>query len=403
MTRSAGFHRDVASAIVHVWRLRQQATGYDVSPERATADGFEVRHLQAGEPGLITWSPSVDGSRPQLATVADMTAAIGRCYDVLTLPGKAAKQQDATGNRLALWVIAVGDLGGVARHVLDATRAGIPGWRITVLCPEGQLAERLRAQGSAVLTAPISPQDPLVGGISAVRHTVRTLRPAVVHSHLAYSDFLAAAATVGLPTRLVTTEHGIAGDDLVYHGSRWRSRVMATAHAVRLRRFDALIAVAGATLDAVRGKWHPPRGLRTVVIPNGVDAPGTSPEVVPGRFHVISLSRLAPEKGLDDLLEAFALVHGRHPEARLTLAGEGPMRAELESRIAKLDLQTAVTMPGYLDAGSLLPEADVLAQLSVWENCSYTLLDAVIHDLAIVATAVGGNRDLKAVSFRPIP
>ena len=64
----------------------------------------------------------------------------------------AGAEPEGGGMRLgrALWVVPVADLGGVARHVLDVARVGIPGWQVTVLCPDGPLAERLRAQGSAV-------------------------------------------------------------------------------------------------------------------------------------------------------------------------------------------------------------------------------------------------------------
>jgi len=395
--RSPEFHRDVADAIVRVWRLRQQAFGYDVDPDESpVGEHVAMRVPRAGEPGLITWAPSPDGSRPRLSTVAEMTASIARCYDLLVPRADIAEYDAAPTEPIALWVVAVGDLGGVARHVLDATRVGIPGWRIFVLCPEGPLAERLRAQGAAALTAPISPADSLADGLSAVRHAVRTLRPAVVHSHLAYSDFLVVGATTGMPTKLVSTEHGIAGNDLVYHGTRWKSRVMELAHSARLRRFDALIAVSQATLDAVRRKWHPQHGLRTVVIPNGVDAPATLPDPVAGRFHVISLSRLSPEKGLFDLLEAFKLVYDEHPEARLTMAGQGPLRTELEARVSDLALQHVVTLPGHVEAEELLAESDILVQLSTWENCSYTLLDAFNHALGVTATPVGGNYELCA-------
>ena len=58
-------------------------------------------------------------------------------------------------------------------------------------------------------------------------------KPAIVHSHLAYADVIAAAVnslkmrrlanrSLTVPT-LITTEHGIAGDDAVYHGTSWRS------------------------------------------------------------------------------------------------------------------------------------------------------------------------------------
>ena len=78
----------------------------------------------------------------------------------------------------------------------------------------------------------------------------------MVHSHLSYADLVAAAA---VPRRvaLVTTEHGIAADDRVYHGSAAKSAVMARAHTLRLRRFDAVIAVSNATKRAMADKWHP--------------------------------------------------------------------------------------------------------------------------------------------------
>jgi glycosyltransferase involved in cell wall biosynthesis len=393
--RSPEFHREVADAIIRVWRRRQQFYGYDISPDDSPFTPLRTRAITPEEPGILTWAPNLNGPASRLSTVTEMTEAIGRAYNALTHANltlaDAASDESSRGERLVLWVVAVGDLGGVARHVLDATRARVPGWRIVVLCPEGRLADRLRGQGSAVLTEPISPADSLAGGVTAVRHAERALRPAVVHSHLAYSDFLAADATIGLPAQLVTTEHGIAGNDLVYHGTRFRSHVMELAHAARLRRFDALIAVSQATLDTVRAKWHPPRHFRTVVIPNGVDRVGDALAPPAGRFHVVSLSRLAPEKGLDDLLEAFALVHGAYPEARLTLAGDGPLRADLSQRVTDLNLTEMVSVPGYADAGALLRQADILGQLSTWENCSYTLLDSLAYSLGIVATAVGGT------------
>ncbi len=42
----------------------------------------------------------------------------------------------------------------------------------------------------------------------------------------------------------------------------------------------------------------------------------------------------------------------------------------------------------------MLDAADVLVQLSVWENCSYSLLDALVHGVGAVATPVGGNPEI---------
>ena len=237
----------------------------------------------------------------------------------------------------ALWVVPVSDLAGVARHVRDVTEVGIPGYRVVVLCPPGPLADALRADGAAVTTGPVGPADGLRASVSAVRRAVRALDPAVVHSHLSWADVVAAVATVGHRSALVTTEHGIADDDLVYHGTRWRARTTALAHTARLRRTDAVIAVSEATARAVRAKWHPSSSTPVRLVRNGVDVLPSPPRRAPG-LHVASIARLAPEKRLDHLVRAFAVLHADHPDARLTVAGDGPERAALAGLAARLGL-----------------------------------------------------------------
>ena len=293
----------------------------------------------------------------------------------------------------ALWVVPVAELAGVGRHVLDVATAGVPGWRVIVLCPEGPLAEALKRRGHAVLTGPVGPEAGLRESAREVRRVVSTLRPAIVHSHLAFADLAVSIASMGLPVRVVSTEHGIARDDLVYHGTRWRSRLREMAHAARLRRADALIAVTESTAEAIRDKWHPPAGLPVHVVLNGVDRLDDRQSPQAG-VHILSLARFAPEKRLEDLVCAFALLADEEAEARLTLAGAGPLEGQIRSLVADLRLEDRVSMPGFVAAETLLSTGHVLAQLSRWENCSYSLLDAQVHGLGVVATAVGGNPEL---------
>ena len=293
----------------------------------------------------------------------------------------------------ALWVVPVGTVAGVGRHVLDVAEVGVPGHRLVVLCPPGPLADRLRTLGTAVTTAPVGPEHGIRESVAAVSHAVGALRPAVTHSHLSWADVVTAVATVGRPTALVTTEHGIADDDLVYHGTRVRARLKALAHTARLRRADAVIAVADATARSVHAKWHPSRSTPVRVIRNGVDRRPEHVSRAPG-LHVCSIARLAPEKRIDHLLRSFALLREEHPEARLTLAGTGPEDVALRGLAADLGLGAAATFVGHVDPAPLLADADVLVQLSVWENCSYSLLDAIVHGLGAVASPVGGNPEI---------
>ena len=291
-----------------------------------------------------------------------------------------------TGRPTTVWAVPVSDLGGVARHVLDTVRTGIPGWRLVVLCPPGPLADAVRAAGGAVTEMPFGPGHGVPASIRSLRRTVDLLRPAVVHSHLSYADIVAAAAGLRA-VALVTTEHGIAADDRVYHGYGATSALMARVHERRLRRFSGVIAVSEATREAMHAKWHPRQDVR--VIANGVDPLPDAPGPEAG-LRILSLARLAPEKRLADLVAAFALVAAEHPEASLTLAGSGPLETELRRQVADLGLGHRVSLPGYLDAGDALARTDVLALLSVFENCPYAVLDGLVHGAGCVAAPVGG-------------
>ena len=292
----------------------------------------------------------------------------------------------------ALWAIPVSDLAGVARHALDVARTGIPGWRVVFLTPPGDLPRELREAGAEVVEGAFGPAHGLRASAATLREVVRRERPAVVHSHLAYADIVAALVVRG--PRLVTTEHGIARDDVVYHRSTAKGRMMALAHTARLRRFDAAIAVSRATADAMAQKWRP--RIPVTVIPNGLDPVGV-PTRGPG-LRILSLARLSPEKRLSALVDGFAELHRSHPEAHLTLAGTGPEEAALRAQVARLGLADTVTLPGFVDPDAAMAEHDVLAMMSVWENCSYALLDAAAHGMGVVASPVGGNPEILPAS-----
>ena len=58
---------------------------------------------------------------------------------------------------IALWVVPVAEIGGVARHVLDVARTGLPRTRMMVLCPPGALAEELTQLGVPVRAESFGP------------------------------------------------------------------------------------------------------------------------------------------------------------------------------------------------------------------------------------------------------
>lgn len=302
-----------------------------------------------------------------------------------------------TRRRTALWVIPVADLGGVARHVIDVTTAGIPGWHVIVLAPPGDLIDRLRALGVAAIEGRIGPEHGTATSVQTLRTVTGRLRPDIVHSHLAHADVVNALASVGPrgPARL-STEHGISGLESLYQSSDAHARAMLLAHRARLRRFDSVIAVSESTAEQITERWLPPRRLPIHTIANGIDPSPERRTETRDRsgLRLVSISRLSAEKRVDRAITAFAELHRHHPDARFTIAGTGPDHDALAALITGLGLEGAAELIGFGDPADLLPESDVLIQLSAWENCSYTLLDALRADVGVVATPVGGNPEL---------
>ena len=290
--------------------------------------------------------------------------------------------------RRALWVTPVSNLAGVSRHVLDAVREGIPGYTVTVAAPKGDLLDELQRMDVPHREVPLD-QSP-AQAVKLLRATIQEARPAVVHSHLAKADFLTAAATVGLPCKVVSTEHGIAADAQLYNRGKSKATIRRALHHLRSRRFDALIAVSESTKREMLRAWKPTTPIDVIL--NGVDRPRTTKNEPGARF--LSLARLAPEKRIPAALKAFAAVSRELQDATMTIAGDGPDRDALVQLAGSLGIAHKVEFPGYVDANGALSSHDVLVQLSAWENASYSILDAVVHGLGVVATPVGGNPEI---------
>ena len=112
-----------------------------------------------------------------------------------------------------------------------------------------------------------------------------------------------------------------------------------------------------------------------------------------GRPMVLAVARLAPQKGLDTLIAAAARWRGRRPEPVLVIAGTGPLAGDLAAQARDLGV-TARFLGRRDDVGDLLAVADVFALPSRWEGQPLVLQEAMRAGRPIVATDVGGVRDL---------
>jgi len=133
---------------------------------------------------------------------------------------------------------------------------------------------------------------------------------------------------------------------------------------------DAAFAVSKTVADLAEARV----GKRPVLIPNPVDVDFFSPgnaaaQPKSGDWHLVSSGRLVGWKGFSNLIEAVARLRDEpRVKARLSLAGDGPERENLEAKIAELGLCPQVKLCGLLDRTALrdlLRSGDLYVQPSI--------------------------------------
>jgi len=226
--------------------------------------------------------------------------------------------------------------------------------------------------------------------IPRVRRLVRDLRPDLLHAlHLTSYGFLAVLCDVR-PTLV-----SVWGTDVLEAPRLSPFHYLITRYA--LRRADHITAT-GLRLAEAAARYAP-AGKPVTVAPYGVDLREFRPRPREERSEVAvgAVARLSKEKGLHYLLEAFAVVAGRHPQARLVLAGEGPERQRLERLAARLGLGRRVRFLGEVpheQVPEVLQQLDIFAMPSTYEGFGVAALEAEAMEVPVVASRIHGIPDV---------
>jgi len=242
----------------------------------------------------------------------------------------------------------------------------------------------------------------LLRGLMKLYGFMRREKFSFVISYTHHSNLLTIplAWLAGVPVRLATHRGKI------YGFPRWQERL----HAVMINSgiATALLAVSESTrLDAIEEGVVPER---VFVIPNGVDIPDLDEEVGYGVRQTLGISsdqkvffyagRLNYEKGPDLLLKAFAEVIDAVPDARLVMAGDGPLRQELEGLAHTFNINEEVIFLGVRnDVPAIMKAADVFVLSSRTEGMPNAVLEAMALSTPVVAFEVGGVKDLLRDGF----
>jgi glycosyltransferase involved in cell wall biosynthesis len=217
----------------------------------------------------------------------------------------------------------------------------------------------------------------------------------VVHTHTSKAGVLGriAARLAGAPA-VVHTPHGHVFDG--YFG-RVSTRLFVEVERILADRTHAMIAISDrCRADHLRLGVGSPE--RFVTIPSGIPAPPQDRDAARGamgldggELAIGCVGRLAPVKGQAILLDAFARLARRRPDARLVLVGDGPCRDELHAMAARLNLDGTVRFLGLRDdASALLAGFDLYVQPSLNEGMGRALAQAMAVGVPVIATDAPG-------------
>jgi len=175
------------------------------------------------------------------------------------------------------------------------------------------------------------------------------------------------------------------GNPDIERGMSFKSRLLFSFYNLSPRLFSGILAVspglAGATARELGGN-APIRYLPNPVRQLGGD---TDRAVSNGKAFV-SVGRLAYQKGHDVAIRAFQQVVAKHPDATLTILGDGPERAALQALIDSLELGNNVVLKGVVaDPTAELRAADAFVIASRWEGFGVAIIEALSTGLPVIA------------------
>ncbi len=227
--------------------------------------------------------------------------------------------------------------------------------------------------------------------LRSLRDTMRRQRNAILHVHDYKSAFHAWLARGFGDTPIVATSHGHfpTTTNLRFY-NRLELALMKRFERVCVVSKDMLPVLARAGIDA----------KKTQLIENGIDTQrfnAQTPPLVRSEFGIAddavvfgSAMRLTDQKNPLGLIDAFARVCERLPNAALVIAGDGPMRGAVEERARERAVADRLHLIGARnDLDRFYPMLDVFVLPSHYEGLPLALLEAMACARATVSTAVG--------------
>ena len=300
--------------------------------------------------------------------------------------------------RIAYIVTSLG-IGGAERQVVALSeRMTTCGHAAIILVLKPPVAEQLSTSVEVVHLNLRKTPLTLIQGFVRAAQVLREFKPDILHCHGFHGNLIGRLLRLTLPgVSVISTIHNI------YEGGRLRM----AAYRLSDPMSPCTVAVCNAAAEKMVSVGAVPRH-KSAAIANGIAAHEFSPDakrreimrrqmMAKDAFVWLAAGRIVPAKNHENLLRAFAWARQTKQNAELWIAGEGT--GEYAERMRALGLELGLNgsirwLGLRRDVAALLDAADGFVLSSAWEGMPLALGEAMAMEKPVVATDVGGVREL---------
>ena len=239
--------------------------------------------------------------------------------------------------------------------------------------------------------------------LEAIVHTFKSvmkakkMNPDILHIHAVGPSLFAPLARI-LGMKVVVTTHGPD-----YERKKWTlpAKVfMKFCERMGMVYANEVITISKNISEDIQNKY----GRVSAVIPNGVNIPkpADTDEYInkyglSRRKYILAVGRFVPEKGFDDLIEAY--LQGNYKEWKLVIVGDADHEDKYSRNLkAKADGHTNIVLTGFLKGQALhelFSHAGLFVLPSYYEGLPIVLLEAMSYGLSCIASDIQANRNVE--------
>ncbi|MEQ9022942.1 MAG: glycosyltransferase family 4 protein [Pseudomonadales bacterium] len=280
--------------------------------------------------------------------------------------------------------------------------------QIVALTSPSELLKDFENAGAEVINLNFGQKWNLFKNINLLASLVRDQKPALIHAHLFFAGlYVGLSKYFGLKQPKFITFHNLAyAPGCNPRNTSFYLRKLLNRHVVK-HCMDRRIAVSSAVAE----HYAESLGISLEsfdIIPNGLPIPERVDKVpkktTPEKIRIVALGRLVKEKDYDYLLVAFAKLGQKYPgRFQLQVIGGGPLHDDLQLQARKLQIDVDFSgSMAYAEAQTVLAEADIFVTASIFEGFGLSVAEAMLAGVPVVATNVGGIRDIVRPQFAEI-